>query len=115
MRFFKNVGNVVELYSYKTIYYIENDKDSIEFKFKIIDYNNENLVLCSPSIDQPLYPLKCKNEKKELKCQIQKNKIEKFFNSRELSASLWSVENCCKVRLVKLTLIYDKKRRLMYM
>ena len=113
----KGNENEVELYSYKTIYYIESDKDSIELKFNIIEYNNENLILLSSSsfYDVKLFALNCKIEQKELKCQIQKNKIEKFFNSSELNFSLINNGNnkstLQKIRLIKLTIIYDIKNK----
>ena len=79
-------------YDYQKIT-VEENKESIEIKFKIISYNNEKIFF----IDEyfAFEPLdNCKEEDKELTCFVQKDKLlEIMQNSRAISREVIIIDN----------------------
>ena len=76
LSFEKKDINKIDLYSKKQIINVEDNKNTIELKFKIYSYNNENLFLCQKGL---FYKLdSCKIKDNELNCQISKSKLEEI-------------------------------------
>lgn len=101
LTFNKENLNMIDLFSDEQKISVEENKDSIELKFKVGSYNNEILFLVSQG---SVYKLdNCKAQNNELKCQIPKNKLDEFlqFNGEEFSLYyIGEDNNFNKVKLV---------------
>ena len=64
----------MDLYSKEQKINIVEEKDSYEFKFNIVSYNGEKIIL------NYLIPIDCNRENNILKCPITKSKLEEFLN-----------------------------------
>ena len=70
----------------RQIFTIDNNKDSYELKFNILDYNNERLYIDF----NYLYPLDhCKVERSEIKCNVAKHEFEAIMRENEESFKIY--------------------------
>ena len=77
LSFEKKDINTVDIYSKKQLITVEDNKDTIELKFNIYSYNNENLFLCEKGSFYKLDSCKIKDD--ELICKVPKTKLEEFL------------------------------------
>ena len=73
----------MDLYSKEQKINIVEEKDSYEFKFNIVSYNGEKIIL------NYLIPIDCNRENNILKCPITTSKLEEFLyeNITDISIS----------------------------
>ena len=74
IKFTKINDDLMDLYSKEQKINIVEEKDSYEFKFNIVSYNGEKIIL------NYLIPIDCNRENNILKCPITKSKLEEFLN-----------------------------------
>lgn len=107
---FKKVDkDMIDIYSDKQTINIEEGKDTYDFKFNMVSYNGETLIL------NYYFPLNCKKDNNILVCPMSKSKFEEFLSENCTEAYINYIDSEGEVHEFPLVntieIIYSKNQK----